>query len=218
MFYSLFWVIPWHLNFVCSECCILSFGWFPGKSWKPLLHTLNERRQPPDSLISTIPFLALTQGRFSLTYLHWPPTWGCCLPQPVSLLRHAPSPSPLLAIGSSYFWATPFPIWIPNNLFWLFFLLAPPMKMEQSVLKRWHIKFRCQGITQCNMNYEVYERKVDTRDKLLTCIFGYCCLCKETRRSSQRNDLWSLHMNCKVHWGWCLDFQTFTVNCNKAVI
>jgi hypothetical protein len=24
----------------------------------------------------------------------------------------------------------------------------PPMKMEQCVLKRWHIKFRCRGITQ----------------------------------------------------------------------
>jgi len=29
-----------------------------------------------------------------------------------------------------------------------FFLLTPHVKMEQSVLKHRHVKFRCQGVTQ----------------------------------------------------------------------
>ena len=48
-------------------------------------------------LISTIPwlhFLAPTQCRITFTYLLLAPTWGLCLPQPVSVLGYAFSPSP----------------------------------------------------------------------------------------------------------------------------
>ena len=65
-----------------------------------------------NSSISTIlwlPFLALTQGCFSLAYLLYVSIWGLCPPQFVSLLRHASSSSPLVPIGSGYFWAKPLP-------------------------------------------------------------------------------------------------------------
>ena len=36
----------------------------------------------------------------------------------------------------------------PHRRIGVTFYTYPPMKMGQSVLKRWHIKFRCRGITQ----------------------------------------------------------------------
>ena len=70
-----------------------------------------------NSLISTIPwlpFLTPTQHRFSLTCILLASSWDLCPPQPVSLLGHAPSPSPLLPIGSGYFRAKLFPISKPH--------------------------------------------------------------------------------------------------------
>jgi hypothetical protein len=43
--------------------------------------------------------------------------------------------------------------------------------------------------------------------------FG-CCTHKEMRRSTPTNYMQSLHMSCKVYWGWQWNFLTFFVNCN----
>jgi hypothetical protein len=118
-----------------------------------------------NSLISTIPFLAPTQGCFSLTYLHWPPLGAVALHTLFLYLDMPLSQPPSLHLAQAIFEPHLFPFKYPNNLSQLFFLLTPPLKMEQSVSKCRHIKFRCQGITQnkeCNMYNEVCKRKVDT--------------------------------------------------------
>jgi hypothetical protein len=67
------------------------------------------------------------------------------------------------------------------------------------------------------MYNEVCKRKVDTWDNLLTRILDTAA-CAKKHGETQKNDTWSLHMNCKVYWGWCWDFQTFTANSNKSVV
>jgi hypothetical protein len=65
---------------------------------------LEERRY--NSLISTIawlPFLAPTQGRFSLTYLLQASVWGVCKPKPVSLPGHDPPHPPSFRLAQAIF-------------------------------------------------------------------------------------------------------------------
>jgi hypothetical protein len=50
--------------------------------------------------------------------------------------------------GSKIFLSQTFLYKYPNNFKPLFLLLAPAMKIERSVLKRWYVKFRHRGITQ----------------------------------------------------------------------
>jgi len=57
-------------------------------------------------------------------------TWGPCLPQPVSLLGPAPSQSPFFQSAQAIFEPISH-IKTPTILSRLFFLLTPPMKMEQ---------------------------------------------------------------------------------------
>jgi len=98
------------------------------KSWKPLLHTLIEMRQPPETQVWYLPSHAsppsLRYRAGSPSHTYYSP------PQPVSLLRQALSPSFRLVQG----------IFQPNLFLYinnptissrLFFLRTPP-KMEVS--------------------------------------------------------------------------------------
>jgi hypothetical protein len=62
--------------------------------------------------------------------------------------RTHPYPVTLLPIGSGYFPAKPSPVWIPQLFSNLVIISYLPVKMEQSVPKRRHTKFRRRGITQ----------------------------------------------------------------------
>jgi hypothetical protein len=69
------------------------------KSWKPLLHKLTVRRQPPGTQYFDLYHPMAHPHHPDITpYLPHLCTSGlqvgCCLPQPVSLLGPAPSPSP----------------------------------------------------------------------------------------------------------------------------
>jgi hypothetical protein len=44
---------------------------------------------------------------------------------------------------------------------------------------------------------ELYKRKLDTADELLTSILGCCWLHKETGRSTETNNTRSSHTSCK---------------------
>jgi len=91
----------------------------------------------------------LRQYRFSLTYILLVSIWGS-LPSTAyfsTLTRPLPvaPPSEWLKLFSRQTFTC---INTPTISFRLFLLLTLPMKMGQNVLKRWHIKFRCQGISQ----------------------------------------------------------------------
>jgi len=61
-------------------------------------------------------------------------------------------------LARKYFRAKPFPVQIPQNFSNLLILHTYlPMKMEQSVPKRRHIKFRRRGITQKIAHNTIYE-------------------------------------------------------------
>jgi hypothetical protein len=86
-----------------------------------------------NSLISTIPwlpFLASTQCHFSLTYLLWPPLGVLALHSLFLYSDQPPSPSPSFQLAQAIF--EPISrINTPTISTQLFFLLTPPMKMEQ---------------------------------------------------------------------------------------
>jgi hypothetical protein len=111
------------------------------------------RGQPPEiqeldiyHLISL--FLTPTQRRLSLTYVLLVSTWGLCLPQPVSLLRHGPYRHPSVRLAQAIFGPSFLPYKYPNNLIPV--ILPAYTTYEDgtdSVPKRRHIKFRHRGIT-----------------------------------------------------------------------
>jgi hypothetical protein len=122
------------------------------KSYKPLLHALKERKHPhgtqqfdlyrhmaPLPHSGTAPFLPhiLTTG----LHLGSLPSAACFSPRtrplPVSFRLAQANFNPIFPRINN-----------PTISSRLFFLLTPPMKMEQSVPKRWCIKFRLRGITQ----------------------------------------------------------------------
>jgi len=104
------------------------------KYWKPLLHKLKERRQPPNTQqFDLTPTHALLLHTLHSLYL--------CSEPPLTYY----TPSYWLRIFSNQtFSCTNTPTFL-NPLILHTYL---PMKMEQSVLKRRHIKFRCQRITR----------------------------------------------------------------------
>jgi hypothetical protein len=106
-----------------------------GKFWKPKLHTLKERRQPPgnNSLITTIPLLPIPCSDTTpflqhklITDLHF----VCLLCTVGSSTRIYPSPSPSFrlahAILSQNFIKT---LAISSQLF---FLVTPPTNLEET--------------------------------------------------------------------------------------
>jgi len=121
------------------------------KSWKPLLHKLKERRQPPKTQQFDLyhPMAHPNMRPTSFTYASVASMWVITH---YSIFLY--SDSPLTCHHPSY-WLRLFSsqtfshINTPTFSKLVILHTYPPMKMEYTeCLKRWHIKFRCRGISQ----------------------------------------------------------------------
>ena len=108
------------------------------------------------------PLLCFNTASFLLHIVTLACTWGSCPPQPVSLLGHAPSPSPSSWLAQAIFKPNHSPYKYPNNLIPGYSSCFHPLWRwnRRSVLKCQHIKFIHWGITQkkeYNMLYNVVK-------------------------------------------------------------
>jgi hypothetical protein len=121
------------------------------KSGKPLLHKLKEKRQPPKTQYFDLyrPIAHPNMRPISFTYPPVATIWVVTLHRPFLCSDPSPTLSPSSVLAQAIFEPNPFPYNTPT-----FSKLIQsthtylPMKMEQSVPKRRHIKFRRLGITQ----------------------------------------------------------------------
>ena len=124
------------------------------KSCKALMHTLRESRQPPETqqfdLYHPVAPLPHSDTARFLPHILTTGLHLGSLPSTVCFSTRTrpfpiPAPSDWFRLFSSQTFSH---INTPTTSFQLFFLLTPPMEIEQSVLKCRHIKFRCWGIAQ----------------------------------------------------------------------
>jgi hypothetical protein len=151
-----------------------------------------------------------------------------------------PTPTvPLLAIGSGYFWAKPLPVSVPQHISDPVILHTYlPMKMEQSVPKRRHIKFGCRGITQkkayniqktakvWNQEYKDIFSEILSAAYIYTYIFETTCFIQQKKVKYIFTDMFSmtyiisnfifaLSITTKIKTGgfwalWCQKYFTST--------
>ena len=138
-------------------------------SWKPLLRKLKERRQPPETKYFDLyhPMTPLPHSDTEPILHHiltLASTWVRRLPQPVSLLGHAFYPYPSFWLNHNILEPDLSLINTPTISTRLFFLLTPPMQMEQRVPKRRHIKLRLRGFTQKNEHNTQSTAKVRNQE------------------------------------------------------
>jgi hypothetical protein len=128
----------------------LWFSYRQGKQIYSSFQSLRKGNSPLEhnSLISTIPWLTPTRTLSPSHTRPWPP-YGSLPSTTCFCTWTRPYPVTLLPIGSGYSRAKPFPIQIPQHLSNLVILhIYLPRKVEQTVPKCRHIKFRRWGITQ----------------------------------------------------------------------
>jgi len=120
------------------------------KSWKPLLHKLKAKRQPP----KTQQFAFYQPPAHPIIFTHPPVGLNVGHPsQLVSVPWPAPTLSPSIIMSQAISEPKLFPYNTPNMFPAEFILHAPTCLWSwnrQSVPKRRHIQFRCRGITQKN--------------------------------------------------------------------
>jgi len=106
---------------------------------------LKERREPPETQVLSLPShgspSSLRQSATSPSHTYYGTPLGI-----FSVLATRTRPS--FRLAQAIFEPNLFPYNTPTIQSRLIFLLTPPMKMEQSVPKRRHIKFWRRGITQ----------------------------------------------------------------------
>ena len=68
------------------------------------------------------------------------------------------------------------------------------------------------------MKSEVYKRKVDKQDELLSRNMDAAVSMKKREDQTQTKNTASSHTSCKMQWRWRWDFRKFIVKSNKFVI